>query len=77
MHEVSRPTAEQPPQTLLAGKLTAPLLQPGICAAEVPVFIGLQAAGLLAMCLFETGREDERGAWCIRFRPPCRACWTL
>jgi LuxR family maltose regulon positive regulatory protein len=27
--------------------------------AEVPVFIGLQAAGLLAMCLVETGREDE------------------
>jgi LuxR family transcriptional regulator, maltose regulon positive regulatory protein len=26
---------------------------------EVPVFIGLQAAGLLAMCLLETGREDE------------------
>ena len=27
--------------------------------AEVPVFIGLQAAGLLGMCLLETGREDE------------------
>ena len=27
--------------------------------AEVPVFIGLQAAGLLAMCLLDTGREDE------------------
>ena len=27
--------------------------------AEVPVFIGLQAAGLLAMCLLLTGREDE------------------
>ena len=26
---------------------------------EVPVFISLQAAGLLAMCLLETGREDE------------------
>ena len=26
---------------------------------EVPVFISLQAAGLLAMCLFETGRQDE------------------
>ena len=28
---------------------------------EVPVFIGLQAAGLLSMCLLETGREDEAG----------------
>ena len=27
--------------------------------AEVPLFIGLQAAGLLGMCLVETGREDE------------------
>ena len=27
--------------------------------AGVPVFIGLQAAGLLGMCLLETGREDE------------------
>ena len=26
---------------------------------EVPLFIGLQAAGLLAMCLLETGRQDE------------------
>jgi ATP/maltotriose-dependent transcriptional regulator MalT len=26
---------------------------------DVPVFIGLQAAGLLAMCLLETGRQDE------------------
>ena len=27
--------------------------------AEVPVFIGLQAAGLLAMCLVETDRKEE------------------
>ncbi|HEY5846696.1 MAG TPA: LuxR C-terminal-related transcriptional regulator [Microlunatus sp.] len=27
--------------------------------AEVPVFIGLQAAGLLAMCLVENGRTEE------------------
>lgn len=30
MRKVSRPPAERPPSTLLAGKLTAPLLQPGV-----------------------------------------------
>ncbi|MDF2746009.1 MAG: ATP-dependent transcriptional regulator, MalT-like, LuxR family [Propionibacteriaceae bacterium] len=30
MRKLSRLGAEQPPQTLLAGKLTAPLLQPGV-----------------------------------------------
>ena len=44
---------------------------------EVPVFIGLQAAGLLGMCLLETGREEEARRLCIRLRPPCRGCWTL
>jgi LuxR family transcriptional regulator, maltose regulon positive regulatory protein len=34
MRNASRPPAEQPPQTLLAGKLTAPRLQPGIVTRE-------------------------------------------
>ena len=34
MRNVSRPPAEQPPQTLLAGKLTVPLLQPGIVTRD-------------------------------------------
>ena len=31
----------------------------GSIAAQVPMFIGLQAAGLLGMCLVETDRHDE------------------
>ncbi len=34
MRNVSRPPAEHPPQTLLAGKLSAPLLQPGIVTRD-------------------------------------------
>jgi LuxR family maltose regulon positive regulatory protein len=34
MRNASRPPAEQPPHTLLAGKLTAPLLQPGIVTRD-------------------------------------------
>jgi LuxR family maltose regulon positive regulatory protein len=34
MRDMSRPPAEQPPHTLLAGKLTAPLLQPGIVTRD-------------------------------------------
>ena len=32
--KASRPPAAQPPQTLLAGKLTTPLLQPGIVTRD-------------------------------------------
>jgi LuxR family maltose regulon positive regulatory protein len=34
MRDMSRPPAEQPPHTLLAGKLSAPLLQPGIVTRD-------------------------------------------
>src|SRR3712207_1079455 len=34
MREASKPAAAHPPQTLLAGKLTAPLLQPGIVTRD-------------------------------------------
>ena len=34
MGKASRPPADRPPQTLLAGKLTAPLLQPGIVTRD-------------------------------------------
>jgi hypothetical protein len=43
---------------------------------EVPAFIGLQAAGLLAMCLLETGREDEARRLVHQVSTAVQACWT-
>src|SRR5215207_11310136 len=36
---------------------------------DLPVFIRLQVAGVLAMCLFETGREDAARALIRQVRP--------
>ena len=35
----------------------------------LPVFIRLQAAGLLAMCLLETGHQEAASRWSARSRP--------
>jgi LuxR family maltose regulon positive regulatory protein len=46
----SRPPAEQPPRALLAGKLTAPFLQPGIVTRD-RLLAMLEASGTWRLCL--------------------------
>jgi len=50
MGNASRPPADRPPQTLLAGKLTAPLLQPGIVTRD-RLFEVLDENGTRRLCL--------------------------